>query len=92
MRRALLFVVVTISAALLIGGSPAAARPAGIQSDATYFNNAAFAAADPYVMHDPRTGFYYAYSTEGADNGYYFAVYRSADLVTWERPRRAHFR
>jgi GH43 family beta-xylosidase len=84
-RRVSLSVVVAIFAALLIGASSATARPAGIQSDATYFNNAAFAAADPYVMHDPRTGFYYAYSTEGADNGYYFAVYRSADMVTWEK-------
>jgi hypothetical protein len=36
-------------------------------------------------MHDPRTGFYYAYSTEGAADGWYFAVYRSADLVTWQK-------
>jgi Glycosyl hydrolases family 43 len=94
-RRVLTLVVVAMLAVLLLGASsaravgppplPGAARPPGIQSDATYFNNAALAAADPYVMHDPRTGFYYAYSTEGADNGYYFAVYRSADLVTWEK-------
>jgi hypothetical protein len=54
-------------------------------TDATYFNDAALPAADPYVLHDPRSGYYYAYSTEGADPGYDFAVYRSADLVTWEK-------
>ncbi|HEY2319145.1 MAG TPA: family 43 glycosylhydrolase [Solirubrobacteraceae bacterium] len=85
MRRSVLFAVVAIWATLSVGAGSAGAHPAGTWTDATYFNNAAFAAADPYVMHDPRTGFYYAYSTEGADNGYYFAVYRSADLVTWEK-------
>ena len=54
-------------------------------TDATYFNDGALPAADPYVLHDPRSGYYYAYSTEGADPGYDFAIYRSADLVTWEK-------
>jgi GH43 family beta-xylosidase len=84
-RRGLLLVIVAIFATMLVGGGSAVARPADLRTDATYFNNAAFAAADPYVMHDPATGFYYAYSTEGADPGYYFAVYRSADMVTWEK-------
>jgi beta-xylosidase len=84
-RRGVLFAIVAVWATLSMGVASATARPAGTPTDATYFNNAAFAAADPYVMHDPRSGFYYAYSTEGADNGYYFAVYRSADLVTWEK-------
>lgn len=86
MRRGSVFiVVVAIFATLLVGAGSAAARPASVGSDATYFNNAAFPAADPYVLHDPRSGYYYAYSTEGADPGYYFAVYRSADLVTWQK-------
>jgi Glycosyl hydrolases family 43 len=84
-RRGVLFAVVAIWAMLSLGAGAAGAHPAGTWTDATYFNDAGFAAADPYVMHDPRTGFYYAYSTEGADDGYYFAVYRSADLVTWEK-------
>ncbi|MFL5831383.1 MAG: family 43 glycosylhydrolase [Solirubrobacteraceae bacterium] len=84
MRRCRLLVVLAVTASLLAPAS-SAGRPFRTGSDATYFNNAAFAAADPYVMHDPRSGFYYAYSTEGADDGYYFAVYRSADLVTWEK-------
>jgi len=84
-RRGTLVAVVGMWMALFVWAGPAVARPMGTWTDATYFNNASFAAADPYVMHDPRSGYYYAYSTEGADNGYYFAVYRSADLVTWEK-------
>ena len=78
-------VVAILTLVGLLGPASAAARPARTSTNATYFNNATFAAADPYVMHDPRTGFYYAYSSEGADSGYYFSVYRSADLVTWEK-------
>src|SRR5690348_14180065 len=66
----------------------AQARP--VRTNATYFNSAALPAADPYVLHDTASGFYYAYSTEGADPGWYYAIYRSADLVTWEKlPRGA---
>src|SRR4051794_3672947 len=81
MRRALLLTVM-----VLLGGTaaaPAAAAAAG--TDATYFNDASIPAADPYVLHDPATGEYYAYSTDGADRGHYFGIYRSADLVTWEK-------
>jgi GH43 family beta-xylosidase len=62
---------------------PSVARAA--DTNATYFNDAALPAADPYVLHDSSTGYYYAYSTDGADAGYYFGIYRSADLVTWEK-------
>jgi GH43 family beta-xylosidase len=69
------------------------AMPAAASADApwswthapTYFNDASLPAADPYVLHDQASGFYYAYSTEGADAGYDFAIYRSADLATWEK-------
>jgi hypothetical protein len=59
-------------------------------TNATYYNNALFNAADPYVLHDERSGYYYAYSTDGggqdaAGRSYYFGIYRSADLVTWEQ-------
>jgi hypothetical protein len=84
-RRISSLVVVAVFFAWLVEAGGAVAHPHATHTDATYFNNAAFAAADPYVMHDPRTGFYYAYSTEGSDDGYYFAVYRSADLVTWQK-------
>ncbi|MCA1280663.1 glycoside hydrolase family 43 protein [Saccharopolyspora sp. 7B] len=63
-------------------GAVAQPRPA---SDATYFNDAALPAADPFVLRDPGSGDYFAYSTDGADPGYAFAIYRSPDLVTWQR-------
>jgi beta-xylosidase len=63
----------------------ATASAAPVRTNATFYNDAALPAADPYVLHDPSSGFYYAYSTEGADPGWYYAIYRSADLVTWEK-------
>lgn len=64
-----------------------ASRPGapGSATDATYFNDARFAAADPYVLFDKASGYYYAYSTDGADRGWHFAIYRSADLATWQK-------
>src|SRR3954454_19075447 len=59
---------------------------ASAHTNPTYYNNAALPAADPYVLHDA-SGAYYAYSTEGADEGYHFGIYRSADLVTWKKVR-----
>ena len=58
-------------------------------TNATYYNNALFNAADPYVLRDERSGYYYAYSTDGggldaSGRSYYFGIYRSADLATWE--------
>src|SRR3954447_26593648 len=80
MRWALLLTVTA-----LLAGTAAAPAGAATTTNATYFNDAAVPAADPYVLHDPSTGEYYAYSTDGADPGHYFGVYRSADLVTWEK-------
>lgn len=54
-------------------------------TNATFFNNAAHPGADPFILHDEQSGYYYAYSTEGADQGYRFAIYRSPDLATWEQ-------
>jgi GH43 family beta-xylosidase len=83
-KRLLLCVAVVLCAA--VAPVSAQAHPAdGARTNATYFNNAALPAADPYVLHDKRSGYYYAYSTDGADPGYYFGVYRSADLATWEK-------
>jgi len=65
--------------------SLASASTRSAQTNATYYNNAALPAADPYVLHDTVTHYYYAYSTDGADPGWYFAIYRSADLATWEK-------
>lgn len=50
-----------------------------------YHNAARHPAADPYVFYDSKSGQYFAYSTEGADNGYLFAVYNSPDLSTWHK-------
>jgi GH43 family beta-xylosidase len=84
MRKGLLLLIAVLLAA--VAPTAAQAHPAdGARTNATYFNNAAFPAADPYVLHDKRSGYYYAYTTEGADDGYYFGVYRSADLATWEK-------
>lgn len=54
-------------------------------TNATYFNDASTPGADPFVLRDESSGQYFAYSTEGADAGYQFAIYRSPDLVTWQR-------
>ncbi|KXH65531.1 beta-xylosidase [Colletotrichum salicis] len=50
-----------------------------------FYNSARHAAADPYVFYDSEKGQYYAYSTEGADEGYHFAIYISPDLSTWRK-------
>lgn len=74
---------------LLMAGSvcllPGWAAPQQATTDATYFNSATLAAADPAVMYDPVSGYYYAYSTDGSVGQTYFGIYRSADMVTWER-------
>lgn len=54
-------------------------------SNATYFNSASIRAADPHVIYDDATGYYYAYTTDGAQSGYRFGIYKSPDLVTWVR-------
>ena len=87
-RQVVPVLALTVAALSLFGSSTAAGMP--VRTNATYFNDGALPAADPYVLHDGASGFYYAYSTEGADPGWYYAIYRSADLVTWEKlPRGA---
>src|SRR3954451_6486162 len=80
--RTLLALGVAATLALTAASTAAAAH---IRTNATYFNDAALPAADPYVLHDARSGYYYAYSTDGADDGYHFVIYRSAAVVTWEK-------
>src|ERR1700751_806319 len=67
------------------GRAGADTRAGGAGTNATSYNEAGMAAATPYTLYDEATGCYYAYSTEGADPGWYFAIYRSADLATWEK-------
>lgn len=83
MRRNALLVS---AAALLLAFAPvpATAHEGKPTTDATYHNGATTPGADPYVLFDDASGYYYAYSTEGADPGYNFAIYRSPDLATWE--------
>lgn len=63
------------------GAGPIDYSGATNSSDATYYNDAAFPAADPYVLHDKPSGYYYAYSTDGARPGadgtpFAFGIYR----------------
>lgn len=67
-------------------GTASAAKSAGNDGVVPQYHNAALhPAADPYVFYDSHHGEYYAYSTEGADKGWLFAIYRSPDLSTWHR-------
>ncbi|TPX17627.1 uncharacterized protein E0L32_012072 [Thyridium curvatum] len=50
-----------------------------------FYNSARHVAADPYAFYDSNSGQFYVYSTEGADNGYHFAIYSSPDLSTWHK-------
>ncbi|KZV86105.1 glycoside hydrolase family 43 protein [Exidia glandulosa HHB12029] len=62
------------------------AATAGWTSDATYTNaKPATLAADPYVRWDAKTGQYWAYSTDGAEDGWLFGIYTSPDLATWHK-------
>ncbi|KAF5387287.1 hypothetical protein D9757_006868 [Collybiopsis confluens] len=54
-------------------------------TDATYVNTPSSVAADPYVRWDIKASLYYAYSTEGADEGWFFGLYSSPDLATWTK-------
>ena len=74
-RVALLF---TMAPVFADQGKATAAGPA------TYYNDATTPGADPYVHYDRGSGYYYAYSTDGADAGFHFGIYRSPDLATWE--------
>ncbi|MFE0024395.1 glycoside hydrolase family 43 protein [Amycolatopsis sp. NPDC059021] len=85
MTRWRILLVLSVLVALLAGTPPVSAVPGGTtRTNATFFNDAKTPGADPYVRYDRATGYYYAYSTEGADPGYHFGVYRSPDLATWE--------
>jgi hypothetical protein len=85
-RVLVLALSVVLMGALTVPGQSATAKTArGSATDATYFNDASQNAADPYVLWDKASGYYYAYSTDGAARGWHFGVYRSPDLATWEK-------
>ncbi|KAH9904404.1 glycoside hydrolase family 43 protein [Xylariomycetidae sp. FL2044] len=50
-----------------------------------FHNSARHAGADPYALYDKPTGQYFVYSTEGADEGWNFAIYSSPDMATWSK-------
>jgi beta-xylosidase len=91
-RKACLVRAALVAAAIAITGpigvasaAATSATTAPTSTNATYFNDASTLSADPYVLYDSKSGYYYAYSTADANHNYHFAVYRSADLATWER-------
>jgi glycosyl hydrolase family 43 len=84
MRRNALLVSLAVTSLLAFVPATADAHPHR-GTDATYVNDATTPGADPYVRYDKESGFYYAYSTEGADPGWNFGIYRSPDLATWEQ-------
>ncbi|TFY61438.1 hypothetical protein EVJ58_g4511 [Rhodofomes roseus] len=55
------------------------------RTNATYVNDNSSVAADPYVRWDANTAAYWAYSTEGADDGWYYGIYTSPDLSAWSK-------
>jgi beta-xylosidase len=83
MRRTVPLVAALAALFLALVPGPVSAHP-GRTTDATFHNDATTPGADPFVLFDEASGYYYAYSTEGADAGYHFAIYRSPDLATWE--------
>lgn len=62
---------------------PVRGKPSG--ETPQFHNSARHAGADPFVLWDSSSSRYYAYSTEGADAGYNFAIYSSPDLSTWHK-------
>lgn len=77
---------VALARALPLLGPVALAEEAKGSSQSPQFHNSArHAAADPYTLFDSKSAQYYAYSTEGADEGYHFAIYISPDLSTWRK-------
>lgn len=45
--------------------------------------------ADPYVLFDERSGFYYCYATSNQDGDGQFYLYKSKDLIRWQFVRYA---
>src|SRR4051794_37210444 len=83
MRRLAVLAVAAALAAVAPSSSSAAAPWSWTNS--TSLNDASLRGLDPYFLHDDASGYYYAFSSDGAGPGYHFGVWRSADLATWER-------
>jgi hypothetical protein len=61
------------------------ARSVSSPANATFSNAALHPGADPYTFYDKPSGLYFAYSTNGQESGWLFAIYSSPDLSTWKR-------
>lgn len=89
-RRGLWLVAILVlaSAPAAVGEgrvNPESGPHPAVGTNAMYFNDASTFGADPFVLWDEASGQYFAYSTDGADDGYRFAIYRSPDLATWHK-------
>ncbi len=40
--------------------------------------------ADPHILFDTKSGYYYCYATSNTGNNYQFYIYKSKDLIKWE--------
>ena len=40
--------------------------------------------ADPYVLFDKKSGYYYCYATSNTKHNKTFYIYKSKDLINWE--------
>ncbi len=82
-----LALVMLLVVSLLLTSVPVftAAAAGSTDTNATFANTVLSTAADPHVLYDEASGYYYAYSTAGAKSGYRFGIYRSPDLTTWEQ-------
>lgn len=79
-----MFAMVLVDARSGRSATATSAQAGATQTNATFYNDASTPGADPFILYDADSGYHYAYSTDGADPGYQFAIYRSPDLATWE--------
>lgn len=90
MKKAKRVLSVVLALCFVFGMMPLALAADTSETNATYYNNATIAAADPFVLYDEASGYYYAYSTDGGTvscggPSWYYGIYRSPDLATWEK-------
>ena len=83
--RFALLVILALSTALANLPIASASAAMGGGTNAAFWNEGTTVGGDPNVLYDKESGYYYLYSSVGNKTGYYFGIYRSADLVTWEQ-------
>ncbi|KAL6858150.1 hypothetical protein ACO1O0_005603 [Amphichorda felina] len=85
MRLSRFFAAALLSHHALAAPNPNQDDMAMDSSSPQFYNSARHTGADPFVLWDAASARYYAYSTEGADDGFNFAIYSSPDLSTWQK-------